>query len=445
MRKLSSFLRIIALVVCLCLLTACGSAAYTPAETGAAAAAVVGHRLLSQIKAGETLPEDSGTYTLMCYMVGSNLETDGACASTDICEMIDSGLDFSKVNVLVYLGGAQTWHLDGIPQDRNCVIQLTEGGYTIVGETSGHDDTGDPEVFSDFLNWCCENYPADQYGLICWDHGGGPVFGYGSDEFNDDDGLSMAEFRTAMDSTQFNSENKLAFIGYDACLMASLEVADLWKDYADYLIASTESELGDGWDYSFLSVMNTTTDTLTIAKAAVDAFEAYYAAYYDERYADMSDLELSLLEMEGAYPYATLSCMDLSQAETCMNKLDSMMSKMADEIDTCYPAVEGVRTTTKSYCVSLSTNYDLIDLTDFVSRLPAEYRSILSVSDLSKLVVYSTTNAENSYGVSLYFPRYYEALYNEAAYGHTYYSEYLDTCAPDGYRRFLEKYTALAF
>ena len=36
--------------------------------------------------------------------------------------------------------------------------------------------------FEQLLNYGFDFFPADSYSLILWDHGGGPVLGYGVDE-----------------------------------------------------------------------------------------------------------------------------------------------------------------------------------------------------------------------------------------------------------------------
>ena len=38
---------------------------------------------------------------------------------------------------------------------------------------------------SDFIRWTRENYPADRYMLVLWDHGGGFPLGYGMDQLNE--------------------------------------------------------------------------------------------------------------------------------------------------------------------------------------------------------------------------------------------------------------------
>ena len=43
---------------------------------------------------------------------------------------------------------------------------------------------------------------------------------------------------------------KFDFIGFDACLMATVENALMLNEYADYMIASEETEPGYGWYYT---------------------------------------------------------------------------------------------------------------------------------------------------------------------------------------------------
>lgn len=41
---------------------------------------------------------------------------------------------------------------------------------------------GEPENLTRFLSYAAQNYPADRFGLILWDHGNGPLIGYGMDK-----------------------------------------------------------------------------------------------------------------------------------------------------------------------------------------------------------------------------------------------------------------------
>ncbi|TCP63739.1 clostripain-related cysteine peptidase [Baia soyae] len=64
-------------------------------------------------------------------------------------------------------------------------------------------------------------------GLL-WNHGLGSVKVYGSDEKHKHDALTLSELQQAFDKSQAKT-NKFDMIGFDACLMANVEVAKLWS------------------------------------------------------------------------------------------------------------------------------------------------------------------------------------------------------------------------
>ena len=67
-----------------------------------------------------------------------------------------------------------------------------------------------------FLNYGYENYDTEYYDLILWDHGAGPIYGYGYDEYNKKDSMSILEIKSALNSSPFIGENKLELLGFDA-------------------------------------------------------------------------------------------------------------------------------------------------------------------------------------------------------------------------------------
>jgi len=108
-------------------------------------------------------------------------------------------------------------------------------------------------------------------------------------------------------------DEKLAFIGFDTCLMATLEMANIARPYADYLIASEEVEPGDGWDYTFLRDIRSDSTGLDIGKAAVDTFIDYYE--------DTSELGI-----------ATLSVVDLAQITPVAEAVENLARVKRDAL-----------------------------------------------------------------------------------------------------------------
>ena len=84
---------------------------------------------------GKTAAKAVKDYTVMVYIVGSNLESRLGAATTDIGEMKQAGIDFGKTNLLVYTGGSRRWVSD-IPNKYNSVLDLsTAGGSQIIAQT----------------------------------------------------------------------------------------------------------------------------------------------------------------------------------------------------------------------------------------------------------------------------------------------------------------------
>lgn len=373
------------------------------------------------------LPIKEKPWTVMIYMTGSNLESQYGSASSDLEEMKNAGVDYTKANIVVYTGGCQRWN-SSIPSDRNCVLDLAKDDDAWVSaSTASSADMGAPATFLAFLNFAAKNYPAEHYALILWDHGGGPVFGYGSDELFQNDSLLLPEIKTAMDGTVFSGKKKLDLVGFDACLMGNLETANVWKDYADYMIASEELENGDGWDYSFLSELSRTEETEKLAGSILE----YYGNYYDRNTTAFS------------HPDATLSLLDLNKVSDVVDALDSLCGKMEAGMDTgAYYGLNRARNHAKAFGLAAATDrgsgYDLIDLGDFVKNLDDAFSREKKdlTSALSDFVVRQRSNVENTSGVSIYFPGDNKTLFSEAA--DDYYS---DDAVSKEYAGFLENYT----
>ena len=103
-------------------------------------------------------------WTFMVYMAGDN-NLDGA-ALRDIAEMARAG-STKDVNILV--------QLDRIEDNLTRRFRITQGGgfKKDCVESFGDTNTGDPKILYDFVKWAADNYPADRYALILWNHGSG--------------------------------------------------------------------------------------------------------------------------------------------------------------------------------------------------------------------------------------------------------------------------------
>ena len=206
--------------------------------------------------------------TLMVYMCGSNLESGYGSASADLEEMLASGFDSEQVSLLVMTGGAEGWVLGFDPANLT-INEIGRRGVRAVWREEAA-SMGVPETLTTLLNFGVERFPAEDYALILWNHGGGPMEGVCRDELFSMDNLSLSELTQALEAS--NLPGKLSWIGFDACLMSSAEVASTLAPYADYMIASQETEPAPGWNYAFLKGLESDASAADTGRRIVDAY-----------------------------------------------------------------------------------------------------------------------------------------------------------------------------
>ncbi len=340
-----------------------------------------------------TVATGDGTKTIMMYVVGSDLESEHDCASSDLSEVLGSDFDDEKINYIVYTGGTKDWENTDISDDHNSIFKVEDGDLTLL-EHEDKKNMGDADTLSNFINYAYENYPADMYGLILWNHGGGSFNGYGYDEVTNDC-LSLMELDNALADTPFTGDNKLDFIGFDACLMATIEVADALSPYADYLFASQEPEPGWGWDYSFLGKITPDDTAVDIGTYVVDGF--------------IETTSNNFLSFPLSYTDITLSVLDLSKVEEVEAALEDMYAIAKDDLtEATYHQYAKLRASTKEIAPMYSGeySYDFVDMMDMANTMSSIYPNEANAlkTAISNMVVYQDANVKKEYGVSIYYP-----------------------------------------
>jgi len=144
----------------------------------------------------------------------------------------------------------------------------------------GKVDMGDYKHLIEFTNWARTNYPAKRYMLIVWNHGAGWI----KTRVNGDKGISYDDetgnhITTPQFGMAMKAIGKIDVIGTDACLMQMPEVNYEIKDYVDYIVASEETEPGDGYTYNLMLgplVAKPTMLGAELGKLTVDAYANHY-------------------------------------------------------------------------------------------------------------------------------------------------------------------------
>ena len=248
-----------------------------------------------------------GSWAVYWYLCGSDLETDGGFATTDLSEMMEVQLP-ENVNVVIQTGGAAVWQNDQMnPEKLQRWLYNSEGLQLIEEQDTAN--MGDAQTLYEFLAFANENYPADKVAVTFWNHGGGSVGGAAFDELYGLDSLDLAEMYQAFDAVwPADAEHPaLELVGFDTCLMATVDVASTFQGFAKYLVASEEVEPGNGWLYSgWLGALAENTD-MDGAALGVAICDTYYQG----------------CEAVGTQDQTTLSVTDLSKLDPLLEAYES--------------------------------------------------------------------------------------------------------------------------
>lgn len=266
----------------------------TPAETEAPIP-----RLSSEARA-ISLPQLKKKWTVLVYMDGDNNLS--RYSSKDIREMMGSGSG-DALSIVVLWDNDPDQDAQGAAE-RHGYFYVERNAVTLLKNT-GEVNMGDPKTAKNFISYAVKNFPADHYLWIWWNHGGAVdraslMKGVCWDDTSGGDHLSEAEQKEVMAHFKEQAGKKIDIVGFDACLMATAEIAYQYKDVASYLVASEQSEPGDGWDYSFLSKIISTpaTTAQTLAKHIATCYKKYYQKAEEE------DVTMSVLNLARVAAFA---------------------------------------------------------------------------------------------------------------------------------------------
>lgn len=320
------------------------------------------------------------TATIMIYMCGSDLEEENEAATSDIQEMLNADLS-DKVNVVIETGGARKWH-NGISGSNNQIYTIKDNNLVLLKDLP-LENMASKDTLSEFISYCKDNYTADRYELIMWDHGGGAISGYGVDSNFPDESMGICDMGEAIK----NSGVTFDFVGFDACLMGTIETGLMLEEYADYMIASEETEPACGWYYTdWLTEFsqNTSMDTKELGKKIIDD---YVGKCGDEAY----------------FEQAVLSIADLTKVKNVYSKLCEFAKQADDELTNHnFEKISKARSETKSFA---DGEVDHIDLSDFASNTELQESQELQDA-VDDCICYNnnTFAVWGASGLSMYFP-----------------------------------------
>ncbi len=397
-------------------------------------------------------------WTIMFYMDGDNdLEV---YLLGDITEMKNGYIDNLGLDIILIMDRIGGYSSDSsiLGEDftdtrmyriNNGYAARIAGGtqYPEITVSSNHEaNMGDALTLKKFIDSCKIQYPADNYALILSNHGNGPSKKSGSfiniydktksraicQDITDEDILYTAEITDILTSGE-----SVDLLGFDACLMGSIEVAYQYRPGnggfdSGVMVASPPVLIVDGWKYDniFERIKEGGGDNGG-ADTIVGGLELYYAP------STMTALQLGGIIVEeqrdSTQSDATqsLACYNLSNVNSVKTAVDTLsvsVSLNTNNEKTYFENIRGSGTSpiTMHYFYSSDEDewrfypfFDLYDLcertsnsSNFLSPIPENAAAVMT--EVESFIVYSYAGSDytgysgafqnRKNGVHIFFP-----------------------------------------
>ncbi|MGL5683784.1 MAG: clostripain-related cysteine peptidase [Marinifilaceae bacterium] len=290
------------------------------------------------------------------------------------------------------------------------LVQKSEGGKNVWAESEVRNysqfegKTHLPEIMGALIDDACSTFPAQSYGLVLSAHGTGWLPPSESNRASTlSFGPELASQMSVEDMAKAIPEGVFDYIAFDACFMASAEVAYALRDKARWYFASTTEIAGDGFPYRTMINEMLSMSTLEEYKQVCDL---YYATY-------------------GTYLGGTLSLIDLSE----MENLRLAFTKYVNEELELLPSKVLHFAENRTGSIFSSYAYKFYDMMNFVELSAGEERYNKFKKTFDRAVVYVRSSQkffnqvplENNSGLSIYYPSQEEKNYNFKKYQYDYY------------------------
>ena len=289
-------------------------------------------------------------------------------------------------------------HYDGWIGVREGIVEPGDTPDINWGSRVGRNvDMGATATLADFVTWAEASFPASNYALVLNDHGGGYE---GACEGPTGDMITPAQVTVALGGA---SAQKLALIGFDACLMQMTEVAYQLRNYAEIMVGSEANIPLTSWDYTPFLQELTADPSLTPTELGQSIVSAY-AAFY------------------GSASSATLSCVDLTHLADLAGEIDNFATLMLNSATPGDWVRVGNAIFQSQVYLDVTVNSvfgDYVDLGDMMTRIKSAgvaaniaSEAALVGTRLSGAVIqsYAGSPFPNSYGLTLYSPSFRESV-----------------------------------
>jgi len=350
----------------------------------------------------------AGKTTVLVYMEGTNLETDNANASMNLYEMITANAS-PNVTIVLATGAAYKGYSGPVKSWMTLKYHVISNRTIEEVQDLGNMDMGKPEQLTNFIEWGQGTYPADHYILVFWDHGGGALGGFGGyrkedsspEDFPAAANLNLKQLRDVVETNVQNTGKKFELIGFDACMMGTLEVANSFKNSSRYMVASQDIEPGVGWDW----------------KAMMNFIVAFPDASGAEIGEAIANAYLAKLELDQSASQATLSVIDLAMMEplnTALAGFSEWQERLLIDTDAWLDLAVSRSSAMDFYTsdLDLDGSADMVDIVSLLDKISVDHRNVPEIVNLKnaleKAVIHKVAGESrtSASGLSLMFPTY---------------------------------------
>ncbi|MCF7900139.1 hypothetical protein K9K77_01385 [Candidatus Babeliales bacterium] len=345
--------------------------------------------------------------------------------------------------------------------EKNVIYQVNADDITAQQKLN----SGNAQTLIDCCAWAIESFPADHYVLVLWNHGIGIVdFIKGKSTnaselfvfnphnhmlelnrsieflhyletkdtkrdprgvcFSDTYGsyLTNEKLDYALNEIKKSSlkGKNFAIIGFDACLMAMVEVAELIAPYADYMVASEEVELGTGWPYD---------QVLKIFESQAltpEQFATHIVTKYADNYnAITKDFTMSAIDLKQIDPLIintkkitnTLITMLHNECNLSVNR--AIKASRSKKICTYFSEPSYIDL--HHFYTNLLTTVSFMEVSEKYTHLCSELSLYLTegLTLIEKAVITNKVGPtlENAKGLAIYFPsRHIDSSYKKTSF-----------------------------
>ncbi len=343
----------------------------------------------------------TANWTYMVYIAGDNNLSSAAIGDINEMEQVGST---NEINVVIQVEFSPQYSPDLSNHNtlRSLVAKDSDPSEINSQFTDiGNQDMGKKETLTDFIEWAAENYPANHYALVLWDHGAGWKISRSTggvtrgalEDASAESFMSLPDIADAVNSSGISFD----LINFDACLMAMYEVAYEFYGLTDYMVFAEEVEPGAGDPYDTILQELADNPNMTaadLAKTITLKFKQFYQAQ--------------------GRAAVTKSGVDMAQTGALHAKIGELVQLMNTNVDTERPNIQSARDNSVAY--EYPENHDLGNFlealanessnTDIIAKA-GEIRATLTTMVISN-DIYSPNAGDailDSTGLAIFLPR----------------------------------------